>query len=69
MYCKLVGFTKEGYHRTLATLSEKQIHMTHGEVREATASELDGTGINISVVIDLKDFPEMDRFAVVVMER
>lgn len=66
-FVKIIGFTELGYHRTLAELSEQQIHMTYGNAREQNLSEIDGVGPNIAVIIDPKDFPEMNRFAVVVV--
>ena len=66
-FVKVIGFTELGYHRTLAELSEQQIHMTYGGAREQSVFELEGTGPNIAVIINPKDFPEMNRFAVVVV--
>lgn len=68
MFVKVVGFTKDNYHKTLATLTEQQTYMTYGDVREPGVSELTAETVcgKIAVVIDPKDFPEMDRFVVVV---
>ena len=59
----VTGWTPEGYSKQLATMSDVQIHMTVNPVREPAFRESVG---KVGVVIDPKDFPEMDRFSVTV---
>ena len=57
----ITAFNAEGYGKKIATLSEQQIHMTDLRVGEPSASE---SGCKVGVMIDAKEFPEMDRFVV-----
>jgi len=67
---KLIGFTKEGYHKVLASLNEDQVYMTSGNIREVGIGEFEVLTVDGSaLVIDPKDFPEMDRFVVCVERR
>lgn len=66
MLVKIVGLTKNDYHKTLATMSEQQVHSFMRPIRDdLTASECSASpGAVSAIVIDPKDFPEMDRFIV-----
>jgi hypothetical protein len=57
----VTAFNAEGYSKTITTLSEQQIHMNDMRCREPQSGELIG---KVGIVIDPKDFPEMDRFVV-----
>lgn len=57
----VTAFNAEGYSKKITTLSEQQIHMTDMRAREPNSGELIG---KVGIVIDPKDFPEMDRFVI-----
>lgn len=69
MRVRIVGFTKDGDHKELATLSEQQIHMTTPPGIEEAG--LDGLQCargeyRSGVVFHPEEFPEMVKFIVLV---
>lgn len=67
MQVKVIAYTKEGYRKELAVLSEQQVHMTYGSVGEMdltsfTRHTRSGVGVHP------KDFPEMVKFDVIIEE-
>jgi len=56
-----------GYHKDLVLASEKQIHMTHLGVQQSSSTMLCTGPIGHSVVIDPKEFPEMEKFQVIIV--
>jgi hypothetical protein len=59
MRVKLVAWTKEGYSKVIADVSEKQVHMHDLALR---AIGMDG------LFVDPEDFPEMERFSLQVTD-
>lgn len=57
-------WTKDGYHKDVAVLSEEQVHMTLGDM-EATTKHL-CYPMGVRVVVDPKQFPEAMEFEVIV---
>lgn len=62
----ITGFNSDNYHKELANLSELQVHYNHICMEIKTRDLTPETIRGISVVVDPKDFPEMDRFVVTV---
>lgn len=58
---KVTAFNSENYSKQIAMLSEVQIHSNDMRVREPSGYEFNEA---VGVVIDPKEFPEMDRFVV-----
>lgn len=62
----ITAFNGENYHKRLASLSEMQVNQSFA-CMELTSRDLTPETLRgISVVVDPKDFPEMDRFVVTV---
>ena len=59
----VTAYNAENYSRRIASMSEVQIHSSDGRVKEPSMSEVELLG-KVGVVIDPKQFPEMDRFLV-----
>lgn len=68
MIVKVLGYSNNDYHKELATLSERQVHYFVPPIRSQNGSEFDTMCDGISVVIDPKDFPEMDRFVICIQK-
>lgn len=66
MRVKLIGFTKEGYHRELACLSEQQVHMTTGSISGEIDLSCITKGFRSGIEIYPKEFPEVVRFNIIV---
>lgn len=66
MIVTIRAFNKDGYHRDIAVMSERQIHMADNRVDErCSGSALSGL-IGVAAGIDPSLLPEMVRFEVVV---
>lgn len=61
------GFTRENYHKHLASLSERQVHSSTPPIK-TNGWDVVETGNYIGMTIDPKDFPEMDRFVVCIQK-
>lgn len=59
----VVAFNSDGYRKTIGTVSEQQIHQQDMRAREPNVGEISDA---VGIVIDPKEFPEMDRFVVYV---
>lgn len=57
-------WTDDGYHKDVACLSDKQVHMTYGNMDVKSRHLLYPMGPR--VVINPKDFPEAVEFEVIV---
>lgn len=57
----ITAFNAEGYSKTITTMSDRQIHTNDMRARDPRAAESIG---RVGIVIDPKEFPEMDRFVV-----
>lgn len=62
----VTGFTSANYHKTLATVSEVQIHRSFACMEPSTQDLTPETIRGISIVVNPKDFPDMERFVVTV---
>ncbi len=58
-------WTKEGYHKDVATLDGQQVRMTYGDM-EAKVRHLIHPTNAVRVVVDPKKFPEAIEFEVIV---
>jgi hypothetical protein len=65
MWVKVRAFNKDGYHKDILIVSEKQVHQHDTRIREPLGSITSGL-LGPGGSIDPKDFPEMIRFEVVV---
>lgn len=62
----ITAFNSENYHKRLANLSEMQVNHSFACMEFTSRDLTPETGRGVSVVVDPKDFPEMDRFVVTV---
>lgn len=60
------AWNKDGYHRDIALLSERQVHSTENRVSEGGMKHIGVLPIGWRVVINPKDFPEMVEFEVII---
>ena len=62
------AWTKDGYHKDIAVLDSEQVRMSYGNMEpkssQFTTSPIDATRL----CVDPKDFPEMEKFEVIVEE-
>lgn len=58
-------WTKDGYHKDVALLSEKQVHMTNGDM-DVKMRHLFSGYQGPSVIVDSLQFPEAVEFQVIV---
>lgn len=60
------AFTKDGYHKDIALLSERQVHMHDMRVDDECSASVHSGLIGVGVGIDPSKFPEVVKFEVVV---
>ena len=54
------AYTSNGYHKDIVYMDDQQIRMSYTKIKEVCP------GGNVGVSIDPKEFPEMDRFEIIV---
>lgn len=59
----ITAYNADGYSKRIASLSELQVHTADIRLRDVGMGESASLG-NVGIVIDPKQFPEMDRFVV-----
>jgi hypothetical protein len=59
------AFNKQGYNKDILVMSEHQIHRSDNRIKSPLLSTLSGL-IGVGAAIIPTDFPEMERFEVVI---
>lgn len=60
------AFNKDGYHKDIVLMSERQVHKVDHRVDEQCMSSIMSGLVGVAVGIDPKLFPEMVHFDVVI---
>lgn len=60
------SFSKDGYHKDIVIMSERQVHQIDSRVDERCMSSVMSGLTGVAAGIDPKAFPEMVRFEVVI---
>jgi hypothetical protein len=58
------AFNKDGYHKDILLMNEQQVYQHDARVTGSAGSTLSGL-VGIGGGLDVKDFPEMVRFEIV----
>jgi hypothetical protein len=59
----ITAYNSEGYSKRICSMSDLQVHMNDARLKDPGMSESESLG-KVGIVVDPKDFPEMDRFVV-----
>jgi hypothetical protein len=59
----ITAYNADGYSKRISTLSEVQVHSADVRLRDVGMGESASLG-KVGIVVDPKQFPEMDRFVV-----
>lgn len=62
------AFTKDGYHKDIAMLSEQQVHMHDLRVPDSAPASMSSGLIGVGISIDPTKFPEVVKFEIVIRE-
>lgn len=59
----IMAYNAEGYSKRICTMSDVQVHTSDLRLKDPSMSEAQSLG-TVGIVVDPKQFPEMDRFVV-----